>query len=497
MKSVSSPSRALTILAVGDLHASDRADGPGKRGDLAVILLRKALLRLSHAGVKPDLVVLLGDLVHERPARADAWLSALLAEPARAGIPMLAVAGNHDADPARLAAMADSETGLHRIGDYGFFVFQDDYAASGAMCRRPDHLLALRQAAAEHPGMPLVVLQHNPVFPPIREAYPYLPGNAQAVMDAYRDCGVLLSLSGHYHKGQPACEQEGVTYHTVPAMYQTPFGFSLIRLKEREVTVEPMQLRLPVDGLADCHCHTQFAYCATTVTAEDDIDIARTLGVGRQYLTEHTFQLYFEKPEAMAFAWKRDPSIAERVWATPERCRMAAYRRWATKLRSPFVRIGLEVDMMDDGRLLLAPEDAEGWDVLVGSLHEVTGHDRSKTQAQAEALFLADTERLLATGIHILAHPFRFFRRKKLRHPEHLYVPLARLLAQSGVAAEINFHTNTPDPAFARICVEHGVRLSLGSDSHELAEVGELWPHLDVLRRAGVAPEDFPRVLFH
>jgi histidinol phosphatase-like PHP family hydrolase len=108
---------------------------------------------------------------------------------------------------------------------------------------------------------------------------------------------------------------------------------------------------------------------------------------------------------------------------------------------------------------------------------------------------MRETERLLRHRITVLAHPFRFFRRAGLATPVHLYSGMARLLAEHGVAAEINFHTNQPDPRFIRDCVEQGVRIALGSDSHDIVEVGEFAPHLQVLEQAGVQRCDWDRVL--
>ena len=477
----------LTILALSDLHAAESPQGRGKRGDLAAVLVRKALLRLAHGGIKPDLIVLLGDTAHESPQNDGTLLSAVYAEAAKAGVPCLSVRGNHDGP-------GHYDSGLHAFGGYNFFVFSDDYAKSGKVSRSREQLAALGAAGKK---TPLIALQHCPVFPDIASAYPYLPKNAADVRTAYENAGVVLSLSGHYHKGQRCAKHNGVTYHTVRALYETPFCFSVVELTGRRVKITEHELKNPVAGIADSHSHTQFAYCATTVTAEKSIDLARELGVARQYLTEHTFQLYFDKPEGMSFAWKHDPAIPERVWRTPGRCRMEAYRAWARRLRSDFVRIGLEADMLDDGRLLLAPEDADGWDVIVGALHEVTGRDSSKTQRQAETLFLKDMERIVQTPINILAHPFRFFRRKKYDHPVHLYKPVVKILAGTGIAAEINFHTYNPDPEFVRLCLEHGVKISLGSDAHDLAECGEFWPHLRVLEQAGLRPRDFAQHIFH
>jgi histidinol phosphatase-like PHP family hydrolase len=105
------------------------------------------------------------------------------------------------------------------------------------------------------------------------------------------------------------------------------------------------------------------------------------------------------------------------------------------------------------------------------------------------------TEQIVRAGVHILAHPFRYFRGGTVERPRHLYRPLARLLAETGVAAEINFHKYRPDPAFFALCLEEGVRIALGSDSHSLWEPGELWPHLDLLRQAGCS-HGYERVLF-
>jgi histidinol phosphatase-like PHP family hydrolase len=88
-------------------------------------------------------------------------------------------------------------------------------------------------------------------------------------------------------------------------------------------------------------------------------------------------------------------------------------------------------------------------------------------------------------GIDVLAHPFRLFARGKMRVPTELYAPVAELLAEGGVAAEVNFHTHRPDPAFFEQCLERGVKLAMGSDAHAMWEVGHLHPHLDLLASRG------------
>ena len=76
-----------------------------------------------------------------------------------------------------------------------------------------------------------------------------------------------------------------------------------------------------------------------------------------------------------------------------------------------------------------------------------------------------------------------------------LYEPLADLLAETGTAAELNTHKAPPDPAFFRLCIERGVKVAFATDSHCLAEVGQMAPHLRILREAA-GREDVGDLLF-
>lgn len=494
---------SLTLLAISDLHytglARQTAQQPPLRGELARTLLNKVFLRLNHMGIKPDLTVLLGDLVESGADRnADLDLITLHGELTRSGIPVLALPGNHDPDPSAFNALFNTGPGLHAIGGYGFVVFNDTYNEAHECTRSEEDLAMMRAIAESNPGLPLIALQHCPIYPAIDSHYPYRPTNAAEIIDSFEKSGVILSLSGHFHKGQKARAHDGVLYHTVSALCEQPFRFSLIHLNGSRVEIEEISLAMQVPNIVDVHCHTEHAYCGTTVDTAACVALSQALGVSTLCVTEHAFQLYFEKKPAMSFKWQADPSRVEQIWASPGRFRMEAYRQFAGKLRSPFVKIGLEVDLYDNGKLLLAPEDAEfDWDIMIGAVHFIQDFDpATSTQKQAESLFMRDVERLVDHPIDVLAHPFRFFPRNRLEVPRHLFPAVAGLLADSGVAAEVNFHTNAPDPEFIRLCAEKGVKIALASDTHELAEAGEFWPHVNVLRQAGITPKMFPEVLF-
>ena len=493
----------MTLLAIADLHytglARQSAQIPQVRGELAQTLLKKVFQRLQHMGVKPDLTVLLGDLVENgNDANAQLDLVSLYGELTRSGIPALVVAGNHDESTVPPNGLFDSAPGLHEIGGYGFIVYKDAYSDNHE-CARTEDAIAMTKAIAEaHPGLPLIALQHPPIYPAIDSHYPYRPTNAADIIDSFQKAGVVLSLSGHYHKGQKARLHEGVLYHTVSALCEQPFRFSIIRLTGSRVEIEELCLAMQVPSIIDVHCHTEHAYCGTTVDSAPCIALSQALGLSALCITEHAFQLYFDKKTAMGFQWQSDPKLVADVWSTPERHRMAAYCQFAQKLRSPFVKIGLELDLYDNGKLLLAPEDLEfDWDILIGAVHYIQDFVPGKTgQKEAEKLFIRDVERLVDHDIDVLAHPFRFFARNHFDAPRHLYPVVAGLLADSGVAVEVNFHTDRPDPEFIKLCAEKEVKIALASDTHDLAEAGEFWPHVNVLRQAGITPKMFADTLF-
>ncbi len=492
----------LDVLILADLHYTARARHAcaiaSRQTPLALLFVQKALARLRDQGITPGLILLLGDLVDDgdAPGGADD-LTHLAGELLKTGIRILAVPGNHDGDPARVARLFDSAPGLHLVDGYGFLLFADQRGQNDHYSRTPESLTWPAQAAAQHPGAPLIAVQHHPLHPAIRDPYPYMLDNHDEVLASFRKARVRLSLSGHYHPGQSAHVHGGISYSTAPALTEAPFAFQHLRLEGSRFELTTHTLRIEVPGLCDIHCHTEFAYCATTVAAGVNRVLAEQLGLQTLCLTEHAFHLYFPREIAWTYDWQRDRGLAESVWnGPPRRGRMAAYRCFAAAQRGPGVRIGLEVDLMAGGELLLHPDDAAGWDLLVGAIHEIDTLRKGTPQAEMERLFMRDLDQLLTYPIQVLAHPFRIFARHQMAKPEHLFRGVAERLARAGVAAEINFHTNQPEPAFLRACLEAGTRLALGSDAHRLEEVADFDRHLRFLRGAGLEPRDLAPQLY-
>lgn len=487
------------LLVMSDLHYGSRGDPahPRRNDPLSAELALRAIADARRRGGF-DALAIAGDLTGEHRAPDAADVLADLAGQVRHALgetPLLVVPGNHDGDPARIASLFGQTFGERDLGGYRFVTFADPYTQDEHCTRRDEDRALLARAARD--GKPLVVLQHNPMNPVIEDAYPYMLTNRQAVMDDYRRCGVVLSISGHYHPGQDVSEEGGVRYVTAPALYEAPFGYLLVTLRGRQIRVERRQLAIPPDwpALWDCHVHTPFAYCGSGLRAADTIDRARLFGLAGLCFTEHAPQLYCNDGDFFAGQYIANPAL----WREGKHARMPEFRRQFLPLRSAFVKVGLEVELDGEGRLTLADEDRHWPDLLVGAVHFLRGLDQDpQGHPELNRDFMAVCEGLLAGGVDILAHPWRFFSWFKHRVPVELYDDLARMLAAHGTAAEINFHSNTTDPAFLEACLKRGVKIAFGSDTHRLHQVGNLSGHLALLQQvAGVRdPRDVADLLF-
>jgi histidinol phosphatase-like PHP family hydrolase len=247
------------------------------------------------------------------------------------------------------------------------------------------------------------------------------------------------------------------------------------------VRVEEHSLAMPEEyGLVDTHVHTPLAYCGENLDMRRTGDLAKALGLGGMFFTEHSGHLYFD---AAGYGRCAENGLTA---ARPRLRRTSTYFGLLQAHGIPAERWGMEVDAGWDGSALIAPEDNRRLAFRIGAMHSLrslTGPDRNPVAAEAE--FMAVLERFLRHGFHSLAHPFRVFRRANVPTPTALFLPVARLLREHNTAAEINFHTNEPAAEFVRICLELGVKITFGSDAHNLYEIGDFHPHMALLQEAG------------
>ncbi len=478
-----SSSKPIRIAILADIHFGGPSPVPGRRAEIADILLQRAVSRLNRL-LRPDVTLVLGDLVDncacaDTPARL-ARLRTLLDE---LESPCLVIPGNHDGAGDDFHRVFARPRPVEEIGGARFVAFPDDPAESGHNARRRTAELARLRAAREGFQGPVIALQHVCLFPPRFQAAPFNYVNADEVVAAMDAAGVLLSVSGHYHCGAQNCRQGRTLFVNAPALCEAPFPLLLATIEGEETTTERHELAMPAAlRLVDGHVHTQLAYCDNGMEAGKAIGLARDFGLRALAFTEHSGQLYFDAERYWNKSCLREGMAAAR----PEHRRLPAYLALKSAHEGDTVKFGLEADCDYRGRLLATPEDRARFDYVVGAIHGLRSLNAASPpgkEQQEEFLFLL--AQMLRRRIDVLAHPFRVFRRAGHQPPEDLYRPVARMLRRHRVAAEINFHANEPPPAFIRECLGQGVKFSFGSDAHTPAEIGDFACHLNLLRLAG------------
>jgi histidinol phosphatase-like PHP family hydrolase len=480
---------SLTILAMTDQHYLWRLrDGHPEPSPVYRLGLEWTVRAIREACrvSAPDAIVLLGDLLEDGAApEAESDAAALASAVHETGLPVILAPGNHDMEAARLLRIFGDYAGAHRLKGYLLYSFADPYAADNTCTRPPE---SIGRFLNEPSSEPVIAIQHSPIYPSVDSSeYPYMPGNVPEIIESYRRKNVLLSLSGHFHAGQTPVQTQGTTYLTCASLISPPFPFYLIRVQGRDVEIERRQLQLdPGLGLTDGHVHTHFGYCAVDVHPVPVRERIKLLGLKGAACVEHAGQLYLPADDFWNRVHVENPDAIPQARKL-RKDRMAAFRSAMAAFRSASLGIGLEVECDRDGKLNLLEEDRSGWDVLIGAIHWLPSNLPAGTPAKFAASFMTVTEQLASQGVHAIAHPFRVFQSARIPVPVELYRPLARLLKDHNVAAEVNFHYNDPDPRFFRICSEEGTRIVLGSDSHLLSEVGDLQPHLRLLQRIGAA----------
>lgn len=479
------------IIAIADIHYSHKTlEIPGRIGGFGVELLKRVLKRISY--VMPDVIVIPGDILNEAEDM-DTLLAEIKAAIKKTGIPVIVIPGNHDADHERFFSFLGKPSPCI-LKNFVIYPFVDSYEENDICTRKAEDLEKFVSTVKRYPDKKFIVLQHNPVYPLIESSYPYNLSNSEAVHQCYKENNVILSISGHYHEGQELTLKDGIHYLTVPALCESPFRYTEIEIRNGKVSAGTSQIKNPVP-LCDNHCHTQFAYCAEDITIEKILERAELLNMGYVCFAEHADQLYLTREEygkSLAFY---NPDILK-IARQEKRDRMTLFKEAVNKVRSEKVRIGLEVIPDKNGGISLLPEDREGMDVIIGAIHLFPQEILSTAAAKRERWFMDMVEILMKNKVNILAHPFRVFARNGLSVPESLFRPVVELLKSYNVAAELNFHTNTPEHSFFEICLAEGVKISPGTDTHRLIETGEFYPHLRFLSELGVTIDDLATVLY-
>jgi histidinol phosphatase-like PHP family hydrolase/predicted phosphodiesterase len=481
----------MEIAIISDIHAPGRAENPEIRGDMAELLLLRAINRFNR-WIKPDLAIICGDFVDGNDSEtANLWLGKLQQILGKLACPYIAVRGNHDPSAEYFYKVFERKDQID-IGGVRFLTFDDKEEPMFCASRSEKQIERFKMARANFNGQ-IVSVQHVPIVPQGMSDCPYIYTNSEQIIAAMKKYNVFMSVSGHYHKGLGHIQSEGMNFITTPAVSKSPFKYMIVGIDGAKVSATTDEMRLPPElGLVDRHVHTQFAYCSENMDAAEILKLYKDLGLADVVFTEHSGQLYFDKDSFWAGECYKN-GLAD---IDEKNNRMEQYFELMKQNNVPKKSIGLEVDFDYVGKAMIKPEDRQRVGFLIGSIHKLS--EMWKETIDWDAVrqeYLFRTEEILKSGVSVLAHPFRMFHRKGGELPVDLYGTVIKLLKQYNTAAEVNYHSQEAEFEFMRMCVESGVKLSLSSDCHNMYELGELWPHLKLLEKAGVSKSDFSRIL--
>lgn len=473
----------INIAVIADIHRSLEPSGE-RRGDIGDVLLLRTVHRLRRF-LKPDLVLVLGDVLNDGE---DDCARPFLEQARRIleilPMPYLVLPGNHDKDPEKFYSIFDRPPDFLDIKGVRILPFIDKEEPNYTASRSQSDIAKMKDLASNHPG-PVVSVQHVPLFPSGQADCPYNYTNAEEIIQAMKTSGVDLSISGHYHRGIDLLHDGPVRFCVAPSLCDSPFRFLMMQIDEQDVRVETHQLSIP-DGfdLIDGHVHSQYANCNKNMVIDKTPGLVKDFGLKDFRYAEHSGQLYYgSKIFDLAYTTEGIDGVED------AHVKINDFLLDVKRVCRP-EQIGLEVDCSFKGEPVIRPEHRKHFPHLIGAMHrlpELLNPEPDLDKACEEFLWIL--ERFLKSGISTIAHPFRIFGRSRQPVPEKLFAPTVKLLREAQVAAEINYHTNDPPVQFAKMCLEGGVKFSFGSDSHNLYEIGDFYPHLELMKQCGCLSE--------
>jgi histidinol phosphatase-like PHP family hydrolase/calcineurin-like phosphoesterase family protein len=482
------------IAILTDFHYSEEPNQaiPNRKGEFADILLLRAVHRLNRF-IKPDLVFIGGDMINEPDAPdAEELLRKLKDILDLLDAPYIIIPGNHDPAPEKFYHIFPKPETFTDINNVRFVTFCDPEEPGYNARRLPQDLELLKQARTGFSGQ-LVSLQHVPLLPEVADC-PYNYVNKSEILHIMRENGYSLSISGHFHYGLDPLEWHGINFITGKAICETPLPYAIVELEDDgKMKFTEEFLSMPTElNLTDSHIHTHLAYCNENMDIQKTTDLIKLFGLQKGVISEHSAHLYFNRPDYSARKF-----YSEGINSKSLNDRTDNYFQLYTRDADKNCRLGMEIDIDKQGLPVI---ETDIWNQLQfsnGAVHymdSIASPENDNEEVIEE--FLALTEAVLQSGVNALAHPFRIFRRNNRPIPSAIFPLVVGLLQKYGAAAEINFHTNEPPAEFFKMCIKNGVPLALGSDSHNLYEVGEFYPHLKLLDK--IAPNtDYKEILLN
>ena len=233
----------MLIAVITDTHFSTEQEMTcgSRHTGIAADLLQEAIAQLNK-NIKPDLTILLGDLINDgNGAKADDELKTLLKHLQLLDSPFISLPGNHDGTPEYFYGIFPRPPAIADFGQVRFVNNVDAERPGYNAYRSPEGIALLQQARHNWKGQ-IVSLQHVPILPPGKSSCPYHYENDQEILQEFQRQGVTLAISGHHHAGVPLFKDNDTYYLVAPALCEKPFPITLVKINDNNISSEIVHL---------------------------------------------------------------------------------------------------------------------------------------------------------------------------------------------------------------------------------------------------------------
>lgn len=244
--------------------------------------------------------------------------------------------------------------------------------------------------------------------------------------------------------------------------------------------------------IVDFHAHTNMSYCAAKdMTPEFYVSLLKNAyALDKIAITDHGMALYFPEDVAWSWGYISDSSIFDkyRDWGND---RLRKHLENLKGYKNNGLLAGIEVEMMNDGRITCDPCFRDELDVMIASIHYLpVSVNAGFSGREVLDFWLEHMEGLLASGADILGHPFRWLA-TQIEIPCDLVAQIVMKAKNVGMALELNSHFEIPtDVEMLQEIVKQDAQIVFGSDAHSRSEAGDFSYHFDTLMKAGLKLED-------
>jgi DNA polymerase (family 10) len=255
-------------------------------------------------------------------------------------------------------------------------------------------------------------------------------------------------------------------------------------------------------GVGDLHAHSGFSICCKEITIQD-LAARSTISRIPITLTDHSSHLLLGTDRDLIYNENITPQALTDLLKGHQQTgirRYDEYIRYFKKESSSFLRLGVELDALDNGLLFFPAHLLPEINLFIGHVPHLLAYRRNESVTNIMAEWRRRTEALMAAGVDVVAHPLRVLCSKQI--PFILDETASWLVEKAGnysTALEINAHKQYPeaDEVMVKKAIAQGIKLAIGTDSHHMRELNGFSYHSIVLDRCRVNADRLDNILYN